>query len=530
MHGLVVGGKPGLRSLRDAVDVLEGSPGPARARPRPLRPRCRAAPRAASAKPPASRCAARWRPHTRVARRRWRSARIRSCWRAARALAAGPIGGIDALTPTELRVAAMAASGLSNREIAQDLFVSLKTVETHLGRAYRKLDVRSRTELPRALGASPRVAEKIRGNLRVEPGRERHAGGDLLRDVRIPRGDPAGGGRQGDPITGLLRDRTGQTHPFEGWVQLMTEVDRARSQTSEPSRAQYEEARMSRRLRRAQRSRRIVVCLALAPAAQASTEFTFGSGKVPDIAVDSAGTAHVAWHDTSRPVGAGRGAVLPDPARGAGLLEHADALHGGHRRAAARALAGSGPGRRRPGRRRVHAALVLHPRQAVDQRRGHLPADEDGGGSDGAVRDALRARPSRGRPPGTISWVNNGNPDVQFTNASLTGAAETGLRQPRERRGRRRRQPRPLRRHAGGGLDSRQRMGAALAGVRRLRRHQLRGQLDRHPGDRAERCVRRRPRQRAQRAVPPLRAWSAGQGAARGEEVHGQRLDRAARR
>jgi DNA-binding CsgD family transcriptional regulator len=67
-----------------------------------------------------------------------------------------PVVGIEALTPTERRVAAMAAGGLSNREIAQALFVSLKTVETHLSRAYRKLDVRSRTELPRALGTHPR--------------------------------------------------------------------------------------------------------------------------------------------------------------------------------------------------------------------------------------------------------------------------------------------------------------------------------------------------------------------------------------
>jgi len=49
----------------------------------------------------------------------------------------------------------MAAQGLANREIAQALFVSLKTVEMHLGRAYRKLDVRSRSELPGALAADP---------------------------------------------------------------------------------------------------------------------------------------------------------------------------------------------------------------------------------------------------------------------------------------------------------------------------------------------------------------------------------------
>jgi DNA-binding CsgD family transcriptional regulator len=61
------------------------------------------------------------------------------------------LSGVESLTPSELRVARLAASGMGNREIAQDLFVSVKTVETHLGSAYRKLDISSRTELPEAL-------------------------------------------------------------------------------------------------------------------------------------------------------------------------------------------------------------------------------------------------------------------------------------------------------------------------------------------------------------------------------------------
>ncbi len=60
--------------------------------------------------------------------------------------------GLDALTPSERRIAAMAAEGSSNPQIAQSLFLSLKTVETHLGSAYRKLDVHSRSELPRFFG------------------------------------------------------------------------------------------------------------------------------------------------------------------------------------------------------------------------------------------------------------------------------------------------------------------------------------------------------------------------------------------
>jgi DNA-binding CsgD family transcriptional regulator len=59
--------------------------------------------------------------------------------------------GSDALTPRERRIAAMAAEGLANREIAEALFITTKTVETHLGRAYRKLDIGSRQELPAAL-------------------------------------------------------------------------------------------------------------------------------------------------------------------------------------------------------------------------------------------------------------------------------------------------------------------------------------------------------------------------------------------
>jgi DNA-binding CsgD family transcriptional regulator len=57
------------------------------------------------------------------------------------------ISGVHALTPAERRVAMLAADALTNRQIAERLFVSEKTVETHLGRAYRKLGVSSRTAL-----------------------------------------------------------------------------------------------------------------------------------------------------------------------------------------------------------------------------------------------------------------------------------------------------------------------------------------------------------------------------------------------
>lgn len=59
--------------------------------------------------------------------------------------------GLEDLTPSELRVAGMAAEGLSNREIAENLFVTVKTVEFHLGQTYRKLEISSRDELGEAL-------------------------------------------------------------------------------------------------------------------------------------------------------------------------------------------------------------------------------------------------------------------------------------------------------------------------------------------------------------------------------------------
>jgi DNA-binding CsgD family transcriptional regulator len=55
-------------------------------------------------------------------------------------------GGGD-LSAAERQVADLAASGATNREIAAALFMSVKTVEAHLSRVYRKLNIRSRTEL-----------------------------------------------------------------------------------------------------------------------------------------------------------------------------------------------------------------------------------------------------------------------------------------------------------------------------------------------------------------------------------------------
>jgi DNA-binding CsgD family transcriptional regulator len=59
--------------------------------------------------------------------------------------------GLDALTPSERRVAQLAAEGMTNKEIAQALFVTIKTVEVHLSHAYRKLEISSRGQLDKAL-------------------------------------------------------------------------------------------------------------------------------------------------------------------------------------------------------------------------------------------------------------------------------------------------------------------------------------------------------------------------------------------
>jgi DNA-binding NarL/FixJ family response regulator len=61
--------------------------------------------------------------------------------------------GVEALTPSESRIAQMAAVGQTNMAIAQDLFVTLKTVEMHLTSTYRKLDIGSRAQLAHALAA-----------------------------------------------------------------------------------------------------------------------------------------------------------------------------------------------------------------------------------------------------------------------------------------------------------------------------------------------------------------------------------------
>jgi len=85
-----------------------------------------------------------------------------SLWvaRARTELARVPVRRASAqLTPTEERIAVLAAAGLTNRVVAEQIFVSPKTVEANLARVYRKLGIRSRAELGRAMAEREHVAE-----------------------------------------------------------------------------------------------------------------------------------------------------------------------------------------------------------------------------------------------------------------------------------------------------------------------------------------------------------------------------------
>jgi DNA-binding CsgD family transcriptional regulator len=63
------------------------------------------------------------------------------------------VSGVEALTASELRVVQLAAQGLTNRQIAQALFITMRTVSAHLGHAYAKLDIADRAQLASALSS-----------------------------------------------------------------------------------------------------------------------------------------------------------------------------------------------------------------------------------------------------------------------------------------------------------------------------------------------------------------------------------------
>jgi DNA-binding CsgD family transcriptional regulator len=149
--GLVEGGRTGERLLREAVDVLAHSP--ARLEYARALVDLGAALRRGNSRSEARQLL---RQGVELAHRCGASALVK---RANEELAATGahartilLTGLDALTASERRVAHMAAEDLSNKEIAQALFVTVKTVEQHLSRVYRKLDISSRRQLGEALG------------------------------------------------------------------------------------------------------------------------------------------------------------------------------------------------------------------------------------------------------------------------------------------------------------------------------------------------------------------------------------------
>ena len=82
------------------------------------------------------------------------------------------------LTPAELAVARLVAAGRSNRETAAELYVSVKTVEFHLGHIFGKLGIRSRKDLIARIGRRPAAppGRKPRVVTRVRPWRHESCG------------------------------------------------------------------------------------------------------------------------------------------------------------------------------------------------------------------------------------------------------------------------------------------------------------------------------------------------------------------
>ncbi len=94
----------------------------------------------------------------------------------------------------------MAAEELSNKEIAQALFVTVKTVEQHLGRVYRKLDISSRRQLGPALGA-PAETPTLRRKIRVKVGLSQARRGTMIEESRARRATNSIWKRQTTPNT-----------------------------------------------------------------------------------------------------------------------------------------------------------------------------------------------------------------------------------------------------------------------------------------------------------------------------------------
>jgi DNA-binding NarL/FixJ family response regulator len=69
-----------------------------------------------------------------------------------------PASALDLLAPQELQIAQLAAQGQTNKQIGQQLYLSHRTVSTHLYRIFPKLGITSRAQLAAALATSPAPA------------------------------------------------------------------------------------------------------------------------------------------------------------------------------------------------------------------------------------------------------------------------------------------------------------------------------------------------------------------------------------
>jgi len=142
----VIGGEPGIALLAEAAQVLERSPSVlerAHALVALGAARRRAGQRSAAAAP--------LRAGLQLADEMGATRLTETARHELQALGLRPrraaVTGPNSLTPTERRVADLAASGLTNRQIAEALFVTVKTVETHLARVYTKLGIATRADL-----------------------------------------------------------------------------------------------------------------------------------------------------------------------------------------------------------------------------------------------------------------------------------------------------------------------------------------------------------------------------------------------
>jgi DNA-binding CsgD family transcriptional regulator len=148
--GLIDGGKRGLAQLGDAVEVLKASP--AKLEHAKARTELGAALRRAGHRMQAREQLRRAVELATICGADALAARAKTELRATRARPRRiALSGVESLTPSERRVAEMAAQGPTNREIAQALFVTQRTVEVHLTSIYRKVDLSSRSQLAAAL-------------------------------------------------------------------------------------------------------------------------------------------------------------------------------------------------------------------------------------------------------------------------------------------------------------------------------------------------------------------------------------------